>query len=409
MKVNVWGINYTPELIGIAVYNTEMCEFFRSRGHEVTMVTAFPYYPAWKIEAPYRGKLFTTQDLGGVNVLRCWLYVPHSPTVLKRMLHELSFVMVSAWRQFWLPAPDVYLVVSPPLLLGLAAWFVSWLKRRPFVFHVQDLQPDTALELSMLKAKFLVDLLLAIEAFIYKRAARVSVPTRPLCQVLIEKKKLPPAKVVYFPNWVSLPPKLPESGGWKGSHGIDREQALVTYCGNVGVKQGLEIVLDAARALQGKLAVTFLIGGNGARKSSLRQTVDEESLGNVILKDVLPEEEHNQLLLDSSICLVTQRPGSGRSFFPSKLLKILAYERPVITNAEPGSPLFEAVKEGKFGLCVNSDGTSLAQAVSALLADEPTRQEMGKAGRKYVSQFTRELVLAAEEETLAAVAAERDR
>src|SRR5262249_10378750 len=155
-------------------YNTTLCDFLLSRGHRVRMVTSFQYYPAWRRDAKDTGRLYRTDDVDGVTVHRCWLFVPRRPTALKRILHELSFVLASFARLLALPKPDVIIVVSPPLLLGFAAWLLGCFKRTHFVFHVQDLQPDAAVGIGMVKKGLFTKALYMLEAFAYRKAARVS-------------------------------------------------------------------------------------------------------------------------------------------------------------------------------------------------------------------------------------------
>ena len=129
MRIIVWGINYAPESTGIAPYNAGLCEFLARQDHEVRMVTTFAYYPAWKKNPADRGRLHREDFINGVRVHRCWHYVPRKVTTLRRMVHELSFGAASLLRVLTLPRADVYVVVSPPLLLGPLAWLVARLKR----------------------------------------------------------------------------------------------------------------------------------------------------------------------------------------------------------------------------------------------------------------------------------------
>src|SRR5437763_6848405 len=147
MRIVVWGINYAPEITGIAPHNVALCEFLQRNGHDVEMVTTFAYYPAWRKRDEDRHQLFRTDRINEVRVHRCWHFVPARVSALKRIVHEATFVWTSTLRILMLPRPDVFVVVSPPLLLGAAGWFVSKLKRAPFVFHVQDMQPDAAVGL----------------------------------------------------------------------------------------------------------------------------------------------------------------------------------------------------------------------------------------------------------------------
>lgn len=397
MRINVWGINYWPELIGIAVYNREMCDYLSSAGFQVDMVTAFPYYPFWKKRREDKHKLYRIDTVDNVIVHRCWHYVPRRPSPILRILHEGSFAITSIIRQLTLPAPDLYIIVSPPLVLGLAAWIVSRIKRAPFLFHIQDLQPDAALGLSMLKHGRSARVLYALERLAYKKASLISCISKQMLNAVIAKG-VPPEKLLEFPNWIDLPDanSLPQRGAWKKRKSIKANVQIVSYCGNLGIKQGLELILRVAELMRDKDSVLFVIAGDGAQRQSIEEFKKEHSMDNLLLESVLPANEHSELLVDSDVCIITQSKGSGASFLPSKLLKTLAFERPILTNAEPDSALFEALKEGQFGRStMNHNPKEFAQALSELLADQTERARLGAAGRQYVQRFSKDIVLRA--------------
>src|SRR3954463_4115562 len=203
MRVIVWGINYAPEFAGIAPHNVALCEFLDAEGHDVEMVTTFAYYPTWQKSAEDCGRFYRTDVVNRIPVHRCWHFVPARVSALKRILHEGTFVFTSTLRALFLNAPDVYVIVSPPLLLGMAAWLVGKLKRAPFVFHVQDMQPDAAVGLGMLKPNAFTRALYALEAYAYRHAARVSGITRGMLKTFAAKG-VPESKLVYFPNAIEL-------------------------------------------------------------------------------------------------------------------------------------------------------------------------------------------------------------
>jgi len=204
MKIIVWSINYAPEATGIGPCNAALCNFLRLRGHTVQMLTSFAYYPAWKKRSADRGTWYRTDEVNGVEVHRCWHYVPRRPGAVTRILHEASFVFTSLLRLLTLSRPDVYVVVSPPLLLGAAAWLLTRIKSAPFVFHVQDLQPDGAMGLGMLKLRPLLRILLWLETLAYRKAALVSGVSHGMLTAFGEKR-VPREKTVYFPNGAILP------------------------------------------------------------------------------------------------------------------------------------------------------------------------------------------------------------
>ena len=392
MRVIVWGINYAPEFTGIAPHNVALCEFLHARGDDVSMVTTFRYYPAWEKRPEDRGTLFRTDRINGVPVHRCWHFVPKRVSALKRIFHEASFVFTSTLRALSLPRADVYVLVSPPLLLGVAGWLVGKIKGAPFVFHVQDMQPDAALGLGMLKASWFTRALYWLESFAYRHAARVSGITRGMLKSF-RGKGVPESKLVYFPNAIALdhggPP--PERGEFRRRNGFAPEEFLAVYAGNLGMKQGLDVLLEAAPLLRDP-RIRILICGDGAQRESLAQRVRELKLPNVSL---LPfQENYRGLLVDADVCFITQQAGAGNSFFPSKLLGLLAESKPVITVVAPECELALSLAEGKFGVNVPpGHARELADLLDALAHDPQRLAAYGAAGRRYVEQFEKSRVL----------------
>ncbi len=394
MKITVWGINYAPEMTGIAPYNAALCEHLTRNGHDVRMVTSFAYYPAWVKALGDRGRLFRTDTVRGVRVHRCWHYVPAKANALKRIIHEASFIATSFLRQLVLPAPDAYVIASPPLLLGAAAWLLGRIKRRPFVFHVQDLQPDAAAGLGMIKQGALMRTLYWLEAFAYRKAARVSGITPGMLEAF-RRKGVPESKLVLFPNGVVLPDssKRPAPGAFRMRNQFSAEDFLVVYSGNLGVKQGLSILIDAARHSPDS-RIRIVICGEGAQRDELAAAVRNYGLRNVTMLPLQSDVHYREMLVDADICVITQQRGSGGFFFPSKLLTTLAWEKPVLTVADEESELVRALREGGFGINVEpGEPDKLAQALQQLSADRSRLKSYAEAGRRYVDRFEMERVL----------------
>jgi colanic acid biosynthesis glycosyl transferase WcaI len=413
VKITVWGINYDPEPTGIGPFNTDLCAYLVERGHDVRMVTTFPYYPWWKKPAEARGKFFERKTLKGVDVHRCWHYVPAKPSTLKRLVHELSFLATSTLRLLFLPATDIYIVISPPLFLGIGAFVVSRILRRPFQFHVQDLQPDAALGLGMIKPGPAVKALYALENWTYRRAALVSGISQGMLDAFA-KKRVPSEKVYFFPNWIPDGARAAASAAsFRRANSISPDTALIAYSGNVGMKQGLEVVVEAAAlartAQSAPRPVQWAICGEGAAKEALQRSIENKGVDNVKLYPLQPDDLYQALLTEADISLITQQRGTGQFFFPSKLLSILQYGRPVLAVADDSSELARAVQEGKFGLVVApGDASALVQAAAAMLqASEEQRAAWASNGRRWVDQFRRSQVLRAYEQRIEALVAAR--
>ena len=401
MRIVVWGINYSPELTGIGPCNTALCEHLAAKGHSVEMLTSFAYYPAWAKSAEDSNRLFRTDLVNGVKVRRCWHFVPSKVTPLKRIAHELSFVVCSAIRFLFLKRPDVFVVVSPPLLLGFAAWILGILKRAPFIFHVQDLQPDAAVGLGMLKPGLITQALYRLERLAYQKAARVSGISQGMLAVFAQKM-VPPAKIVYFPNGVALEsPGRDADGTFRGKLGFADSDFLAVYSGNLGAKQGLSNLATAASLVRDP-RVKLVICGDGAHRDGL---IAQAKGKQIFFLPLQAEPEYRQMLNEADICLITQAAGTGRFFFPSKLLTTLARSRPVLSVADEESELVSAIKEAGCGVNVAADRPrELAEALDRLAAHPEELAEMGQRGLEYVRRFETGKVLEQFEAVLASTA-----
>ena len=389
MRVLVWGINYAPEATGIAPYNVALCEHLRSNGHEVCMLTTFAYYPEWRKRTEDAGRWYRTDEVRGVPVHRCWHYVPDRVSASRRILHEGTFVAASFLRGMLLPKGDVMVVVSPPLLLGAAAWLLGKLRGVPFVFHVQDLQPDAAVGLGMLKVGTFTKMLYRLEAFAYAKAARVSGISRGMLGAFAVKG-VPEEKRVYFPNGMRAVETTDrsEKGRWRGRQGFGEDDFLAVYSGNLGMKQGLDVLVQAA-AIVKDARVRIVICGEGADRVRLAAEIERRRLPNLGLLPLQDDEAYREMMVDADLCIITQQAGTGQFFFPSKLLSALAYARPVLAVADAESELAAALDEGGFGWRVSPEQP---EALAAAL-DEAAGQagaelrRRGEAGRRFGEQF----------------------
>lgn len=393
MKVTVLGINYAPELTGIGPYTTDMCEYLVANGHEVTAVTGFPYYPEWSIEKHYKGKVFSSESRNGVRIKRCYVFVRQNITAKLRILHEASFLMSSFLRLLFLSRPDVIVAVSPPLGLGMTTWLVSRLKRVPFVFHVQDLQPDAAVSLGMLPDNALVRLLFKVESFIYRKAAAVTTISQTM-KDRISSKGLSAVKVAIIRNWTTMSSDRQKGGGanFRQQYGLD-DAFVFLYSGNVGKKQGLEDLVDAVAGLELESAV-FLIVGTGANIANLKAQAKEKGAGNIKFLPLQSKERLPDMLAAADICLVIQKRSMSDLVFPSKMVNIMAAGRPALVTAAEDTELARVVEESGCGFVAKpEDLSSLKETIEKAYAAKDLKRKGDRAAAYASAHFHRESVL----------------
>ena len=219
MKITFVGINYAPDLVGIAPYNERLCDYFVEKGHNLVVITGFPYYPSWKKRKSDRWTWYRKGVDSDRFLIRSYLYVPRNVKVLKRILHEASWCWIISKSSFIFSAfipgiftriPVLIYVVSPPLSLGLFGVIVSRLRRIPFVFQVNDLVPDTAVILNFLSNRLIIRALYILEKFIFSKASLISVISESIRENLIAKG-VPPEKITVRYDFVDINKLQPAS------------------------------------------------------------------------------------------------------------------------------------------------------------------------------------------------------
>ncbi|GAB3545421.1 WcaI family glycosyltransferase [Spirosoma fluminis] len=359
MRILIYGINYSPELTGIGKYTGEMGAWLAQQAQEVDVITTMPYYPEWEIHTSYKGKWWHTETIEGVQVHRCPFYVPGQVTSSKRILHEFSFVLSSLF--YWLPVflgvrYDVVICLSPPFHLGLLPVLYSTIRKVPLWCHIQDLQIDMAKELGMLKNKRFLDIMFKVEAFILKRCTVVSTISEGMVRKVAQKKVIQ-SECVLFPNWVDgqyVRPQ-PKSKSLRQELGLQKSDQVILYSGSLGEKQGLEIIIEAARSFISRPEIKFMIFGSGGGKPKLEALVREYGLNNVTFHPLQPYEKLSALLATADIHLVLQKKSASDLVLPSKLTGILAAGGCALVSAIPGTTLYDVVHKHQMGILIEPE------------------------------------------------------
>lgn len=326
MKILIYGINFSPELTGVGKYTGEMASWL-AKSDEVKVITSFPYYPEWRIRYKGNTKWYVTEKVDDVSVHRCPLYVPSEPTTIKRIIHLISFAFTSFFKLVttikW--KPDVIIVVEPSILCTPGALLLGWVCQAKTILHIQDYELDAMLGLKMAKNGSLLKVANKLESWIMRRFDHVTSISDSMLQKANDKG-VDSERLLLFPNWVDIDFVTPSASepNYRKKWGFRDEQRLVLYSGNIGKKQGLEIVIEAAEYFKGQPNIQFLIVGEGANKTELQGQAAKKKLQNVHFKDLVSYSELPNLLSMADIHLVIQKKGAADVVLPSKLTSILA-------------------------------------------------------------------------------------
>lgn len=390
MKILVYGINYFPELTGIGKYTGEMCEWLASQGHEVEVITAMPYYPKWKIDKLYQGKGWHNEYLQHVKVLRSPLFVSQKVTARNRIIHEISFFLSSGfyWFSRFFKRYDVVISVYPPLVIGIWPLLHKLLHQKScWVFHIQDLQVDAAKELNLIKNKKVLDLFFKIERFFLKKANLVT-SISPGMRNKILQKGVSENKYFSLPNWVDVDfiKPLSKEESLKSEMGYEDHEKIVLYSGNLGEKQGLEMILEVAERFLHREDLYFLLAGEGGAKKRLIKMAQKKKLTNVIFSPLRSYEELSQFMNAADLHLVLQKKGAADLVLPSKLNTILSAGGVSIVSSEKGTSLYEMVEDNKVGIVIEPENSeALYQAIVGNI--DKDNIEMKRNAREFALKY----------------------
>lgn len=390
MKIFIYGINYAPELTGIGKYTGEMAEWLAAHGHETEVFTAMPYYPEWKIHPEYKARGWHTEIINKVKVHRVPLYVPKNITSLRRVLHELSFCcslfpvwLISLFRK----KADILLVVQPPFHLGFLPLAYARIKGAKVANHVQDLQVDAAQGLGMLKNRKLLYLMRQAEKFIFGKSDKVFTISFGMERKIVAKG-IDPDKVVIFPNWTDSGKIKPLSReqSLRQAFGLSEKDKIILYSGNLGEKQGLEIIIDVAHAVRNDRSMKFVIVGSGGIRERLQHLASLSRLENILFFPLQPPEKLSSLLATGDVHLVLQKSSASDLVMPSKLTNIFSVGGCAIITAVAGSYLYELVTTYKMGIvAVPESASSLLSAIKLALTTDTTGYKSN--ARSYARKF----------------------
>jgi colanic acid biosynthesis glycosyl transferase WcaI len=325
------------------------------------------------------------EERNGVRILRSYAYVPNPPTPVKRILHEASFIASSMLRALAQKRPDLLFVVSPPLGLAVSAIFLSRLWRIPFVFDVEDLQPDSAAELSMLPC-WALRMLYKVESAAYRHAKLITTLTNGMRSRIIDKG-IPAEKVELLEPRVDdslFDIEEQEGIAFRKQYCLENK-FLVTHSGNMGVKQGLDVIVDAAALNRADDSIQFLMVGDGAVCGRIQHRVAELELRNVRFLPLLDTADFRGLMAASDVCLVTQQKSVSEIAFPSKVVSYLAAGCPVIASVNLDCEIAQTIRESGAGRVVPSeDAAALLSEIQGFQAED--LREYRKNARMYASR-----------------------
>lgn len=381
MRILLFSNLYSPEPSGVGPYSAGLAASLAEAGHEVSVICANPSYPHWKLYDGYRAWRGSRAVEDGVDVHRCPVYVPGRVGGLTRLLHYASFAvsaLVPALRLARRLSPDVVIHVTPTLIAAPVALLAARVAGATSWLHVQDFEVEAGIATGqMTSAGVAARLGLWFERSCTRGFDQTSSISPEMCRKLVEKGR-DPSTVYELRNWAEIDSVRPlDHSEYRRRWSISTPHVAL-YSGSIARKQGIEIVIEAARRLRHRKDITFILCGNGPERKRLEE--EAADLENFQFHDLQPLERLGELLGLATVHLLPQKAEAADLVLPSKLTNMLASGRPVVATAAPGTGLAREV-EGCGIITPPEDEEAFARAIEALIDNPRAHREYSRAAR----------------------------
>lgn len=395
MKLLLLCPHFEPDLhAATGEVMTQLVKALAERGHRIDVVTSLPWYHQHEVEEQWRGRPWRREATEFGSVTRVWPFPTDKRNIPARAVGFGGFTSLAAGAALTLERPDVVIAMSPPIFLADAGWLVAKRWRVPFVFNVQDIFPDVAVELGALANERVIELAQRHERSVYRRADAITVLSED--QAANVRAKCAPSsgsgagiadRVRIIHNFVDLDRIVPvdRATAYRQRHGLG-DKIVVMYSGNVGLSQSFDLVRHAATAWQDRADVHFVVNGEGAARHQVdRWAVD---LPNVLVTDFAPRDEVGDVLGAADLHLILLKEGLSRSSTPSKLYGVLAAGRPLLASIDSGSEVDNIIARAGAGLSVAPDDPALfLEALEKMTTDTHELRAMGERARTFVETW----------------------
>lgn len=334
----------------------------------------------------YRHKNLEMMYDDSVEVHRFVMYREGKNAIL-RALRYFLISLIQLWKGIWAKDIDLIYVASTPPTQGALAALVKKIRRVPFVYNLQDIFPDSLAGTGLAeKGGLLWKIGRVIENFTYRNADKIIVISEGFKKNIMAKG-VPEDKIVVIYNWVDEEAvvDVPRAENKLfDKYGLDRGKFYITYNGNIGLTQNMDLLLEVAKSLEENEDIHFVLVGNGAYFEQVKQIVKDREISNVHLLPFQPYEDISHVFSLGDVSLVISKPGVGENSVPSKTWSIMSASRPVLANFDENE-LKSIIEDNHCGLFTKAgDKAAFTDAILKLYNNRELCKEMGKNGRKFV-------------------------
>jgi glycosyltransferase involved in cell wall biosynthesis len=356
MKILFLTDNFPPEVNAPATRTYEHCMAWKATGAEITIITCAPNFPLGKVYKGYKNKLWQTEKMDGIRVIRVWTYISANKGFLKRTLDYISFALSGFIASLFIKT-DVIVATSPQFFTAVAGYLASFFKRKPWVMEVRDLWPESIKAVQVMSSGGRTYRALEkLEMFLYRKASRIVVVTRSFKENIVSRG-IPEEKILIIKNGANIDLFHPVEKNQEILSSLNlHNKFIVGYIGTHGMAHKLDFIMECAAEITDD-SIHFLLIGDGAEKENIQAKAAELGLKNVSFLDSVAKEKVSDYISVSDIALVPlKKSDTFKKVIPSKLFEVSAMQKPILLGVEGESK--QMVEEYHAGLCFEPENKS---------------------------------------------------
>lgn len=393
LHIAFFNRSFHPDTAATGQLLTELCEgLVREHGCRVSVVTGVPLLPAGQAQAATRGGWLSHEEAyRGIRILRAHGTRFSKKRFAGRFANYITYFLCACWAGLRLERPDVVVALTDPPIIGLAAWAASRRFRVPFVMSYRDIFPEVARLLEDFRSEAVNCALHQINRFLVRKADRVVALGETMRRRLIDGKGAPPEKTVVIPDWADCSEITPgpKENPFSRTHGL-ADKFVVMHSGNIGLSQGLEILVEAAARLKDLPDLRVVFIGEGAKKADLQRRARELALANILFLPYEPKESLKDSFAAADLFVISLKQGLSGCIVPSKVYGILAAGRPFVAAVEEDCEAALIARQHSCGLPARvGDSEDLAEKILTLYQDRALAHQLGENARRAALLFDR--------------------
>ncbi len=381
--------NFPPESNAPANRTYEHCIEWINKGAQVTVITCAPNFPKGKIFAGYKNKLYQTEEMDGIKVIRVWSYMSGNKGVLRRTLDYVSFGVMAFLVSLFIKT-DVLVATTPQFFTALFGWLAAFLKRKPWIMEVRDLWPESIKAVDAIQQNGVIDFLEKIELFLYRQATRIIVVTDSFKENISERG-ISKGKIDVVKNGVILSqyPVLPKSENLLKKYNLE-DKFIVGYLGTHGLAHKLDFILECAILVKDP-DIHFVFVGNGAKREELLEQKKRLNLKNVSLLPSVTKLETKEFISIFDVSLVNlSKSKTFKTVIPSKIFENASMGKPILLGLEGESK--QIINDFEAGICFEPENKlDFAEKLKFLKEDKKAMEYYKKGALKMAQAFDRRL------------------